>query len=76
MAALQEGEVAQPPLEGTDTERARRTAVRALMSQASIHKRLGRPDQAVAAARQAAQLDPAAQKHVSKLEADAWVADG
>lgn len=74
VAALQDGHIAEPPLKGSDIERARRTAVRALMSQASIHKRLGRPDQAVTAARQAAQLDPAVQKHVTELEADARAA--
>ena len=50
-------------------ERVRRTAVKALMSQASIHKRLGRPKEALHAARQAASLDITVQRHVTDLEA-------
>ena len=85
MAALQvarhsSASAADPPLqaqpdqaqiagEGAASERAHRTAVKAFMSQASIHKRLGRPEEALHAARQAAALDSTVQRHVTDLEA-------
>lgn len=48
-------------------ERARRTQVKALMSQASILKRLGRPKEALVVAQQAAVLDEVVQVHVQQL---------
>ena len=49
-------------------QRANRTLVKALMSQASILKRLKRPEEALLVARQAAGLDGAVQVHVRELE--------
>lgn len=48
--------------------RARRTLVKALMSQASILKSLRRPEEALLMAQQAAMLDEAVQVHVQRLE--------
>ena len=50
------------------TQAANRTLVRALMSQASILKRLRRLEEALLVARQAAVLDAAVQVHVRELE--------
>ena len=50
------------------TQRANRTLVKALMSQASILKRLRRPEEALLVAQQAAVLDEAVQVHVQELE--------
>ena len=52
----------------SSTPRAQRTLVKALMSQASILKRLRRPEEALLMAQQAATLDRAAQAHVQALE--------
>ena len=49
-------------------QRANRTLVKALMSQASILKRLRLPEEALLVARQAAVLDEAVDAHVQMLE--------